>query len=424
MRKFKIKAAALATAAALLLTGCEKTELGGTGDNGSSAFDIENNSDNSSGLIIEDGVLKEVSPELTEAVIPDEVTVIENAFSGCSELTSVVLPDGVAEISENAFDGCANAKITYKDKIYGNNQFKLLYRIINEDKSETGFALPFETYSKGVYMVNLDTGFAVVSQNADEILYPASITKIMTCIVALENVIDLNAPVIAPYDECFAEFWGPNPNFIGASAANIQPEQNNLTYLDCLYGLMLSSGCEAANIIAYNAGGNSIERFVEMMNDTAQKIGCKNTHFTNAHGLFEEENYTTAYDMYLITKYGIDNIPLFSEICNSFQYEMPANSAASKPYTITNINRMINPKSDYYYEGAANIKTGSINEYYLKQVDGYDEKNPVVGFRTMVTTAERNGSSYMVVTLGAPYVKEQTPYLDHTNLYNWSFESF
>ena len=119
------------------------------------------------------------------------------------------------------------------------------------------FAPNFELNSEGVYMINLDTDIVVVSKNPDKKLYPASTTKIMTCLVALENVKDFDAFVEIPYD-CYNEFSEGNPNFSDVSAADIQIHQSNVTYMDCLYALMVSSACEAANIIAYNVGGGNV----------------------------------------------------------------------------------------------------------------------------------------------------------------------
>ena len=292
------------------------------------------------------------------------------------------------------------------------------------------FAPNFELNSEGVYMINLDTDIVVVSKNPDKKLYPASTTKIMTCLVALENVKDFDAFVEIPYD-CYNEFSEGNPNFSDVSAADIQIHQSNVTYMDCLYALMVSSACEAANIIAYNVGGGNRETFVTMMNDTAKKIGCKNTHFSNAHGLFEEENYTTAYDLAMITKYAIENYPSFMKICGSTSYEMPPNSRNPDGYTQYTTNKFMVPSSDYYYEGVTGVKTGSIDYYYYKTGETWNTYEKKAGSRALVTTATKNGYTYLTVTLGAPYFNEdgtlpekQLSFVDHKNLYDWAFEDF
>lgn len=307
--------------------------------------------------------------------------------------------------------------------------FILLFSIFGSSMSAfAAFTPKFSLYSEGVYMVNLDTDIVVVSKNADKKLYPASTTKIMTCLVALANIKNFDAVVDVTYDS-FNEFQGENINFQGVSDAAIEPLQDNLTYWDCLYSLMVCSACESANILAYNVGGGSIDNFVVMMNDMAKKIGCKNTHFSNPHGLFDEDNYTTAYDLYLITKYAIDNYPSFMKICGTTEYDMPANKNNPDGYTKYTTNSMMKPSSDYYYEGVTGIKTGSIDKYYYKKDGSWSYDNFDYGSRALVTTAQKNGYTYLIVSLGAPYFnddgtqcEEMYNFVDHVNLYNWAFE--
>lgn len=277
-------------------------------------------------------------------------------------------------------------------------------------------------------MVNLDTGIEIVSKNIDKKLVPASTVKIMTALVCLENVKNLEETVECPY-VCFDEFWEGNPNFYGASDAAIEPQQSNLTYKDCLYALMLASACEAANIIAYNVGNGSISDFVNMMNVTAKKIGCKNTNFTNPHGLYDDNQYTSAYDLYLITKYALEKYPEFEEICSTYEYEMPENENNPQGYTKTQTNALMRTSSDFYCEGVKGIKTGSIDYYYHKKNGEWDKDNPEKGSRALVSMAERNGYTYLVVTLGAPFFNEEGEdsnwnFSDHYNLYEWAFSEF
>lgn len=301
------------------------------------------------------------------------------------------------------------------------------------------FSPPIDTMSEGIYMVNLDNDIVIVSRNADKRIYPADTTDIMTCLVALEKVQDFNATVSVPY-ACTDEFHVGNPNYSQVTNAGIEALQSNLTYWDCMHAMMMRSACEAANIIAYNVGGGSIENFIQMMNDTAEKIGCKNTRFVNAHGCYAENHYTTAYDMYLITRYAIDNYPGFLNICNTYQYVMPANKAnpesveldGKRGYLITSDNEMINSSnSAYYYEGVTGIKTGSVPRLYPKKDGKWSTSDFLYGSRSLVTLAERNGYKYLLVTLGAPYYDEEGnvperiySYDDHIDLYDWAFSEF
>lgn len=276
-------------------------------------------------------------------------------------------------------------------------------------------------YSEGVYMVNLDTNIVIYSKNADQRFYPASTTKIMTCIIVLENCENLDATVRIGHD-AFNEFFEGDPNKENVSHAALEAGQTNITYRDCLYGLMLASGCEAANILALNLCG-SIENFAVLMNNKAAELGCKQTHFSNAHGLWEAENYSTPYDMYLITRYAYDRVPGFMEICDTVSHDFPANVNNPSGYAKTNTNPLIIPTSDFYLDYVHGVKTGSIDYYYDR------EGNSHAGGRCLVTTAQKNGYTYLLVTMQAPYFDPEGKrynynVLDHYHLYEWAYNSF
>lgn len=276
-------------------------------------------------------------------------------------------------------------------------------------------------YSEGVYMVNLDTNVVIYSKNADKRFYPASITKIMTCIIVLENCENLDAVVRIGYDAT-NEFWEGDPNKTNVSDAALEAGQTNITYRDCLYALMLASACEAANILALNLCG-SIENFAILMNNKAAELGCKGTHFSNAHGLWEEENYSTPYDMYLIARYGYDRVPGFMEICDTTSYDFPPNYYNPDGYTKSNTNKLMLASSDFYLDYVHGIKTGSIDYYYDR------EGNTHEGGRCLVTTAQKNGYTYLLVTMQAPYFDSDGKgsnynFLDHYHLYEWAYNSF
>ncbi len=287
-------------------------------------------------------------------------------------------------------------------------------------KASAAFVPDSDVKSEGVYMVNLDTGIVVCAQNEHERFFPASTTKIMTCIIALENVPDLNAKVTITYD-ANNEFWEGDPNKTNVSSALFEAGQDNVTFKDCIYGLMLPSGCDAANILALNIAG-SLSDFAAMMNQKAQEIGCTETHFSNAHGLWEKDNYTTPYDLYLITRYAYDNVPGFMEICDTKSYTFPPNSINPDGYSMTNTNKLMQTSSDYFLEYVHGVKTGSIDEYY-------DESGTHDGGRCLVTTAQQNGYTYMLVTMQAPYYNAEGKAVDyaandHYNLYEWAYSNF
>ncbi len=297
--------------------------------------------------------------------------------------------------------------------------------------ASAAFTPDVELYSSAYYMVNLDLGTVIAAKNENEKCYPASITKLMTAIVAYENCADLSMPMEVTYD-CTNEFWEGDPNKDGAGTAGIAVGQTDLTMKDCLYGLLIKSGCECGNIIGYNLCKNKggIPAFIEMMNKKAKEIGCRNTHFGNTHGLWQEDNYSTPYDLYLIARYIYDKLPEIVEITNTYEYIMPANKYNPSPYGIYNVNSLINNVGDnpYYYEFASGLKTGSMGEYYTKDSNGewtvYHK-----GFANIVSTASQNGFNYMLVTCGAPYTDEDGNRLnghfkDSIALYKWAFRTF
>ncbi len=269
----------------------------------------------------------------------------------------------------------------------------------------------FEIYSKAVYLVNTDTesDIKVFAQNENDRRSPASLTKIMTAIVVLENVDSLDEVVTAP-GYIYDEFYG-----IGVSNADIQRGEE-ITVRDLLYALMLRSACEAASILADYVCPEDIPSFVDMMNQKAKALGCTNTNFVNAHGLDAEGQYTTAYDMYLIANYAMQN-ETFAEISCSPTYTMKVTNKHSEERNIWHTNYMLSTYygGSNYYEYAKGIKTGTTDD----------------AGRNLVTVGEKEGYHYLLVTLGAPYrdengavLSENYSYTDHRNLYNWVFDTF
>ena len=257
-------------------------------------------------------------------------------------------------------------------------------------------------------MINLDKDVVVYSKNADKKMYPASLTKIMTAMVVLDNVEDLDntkfeAPLVV-----FDELYGQGASSVGLSRGEIT------TVTDLLYSLMLKSACESAGILAYHVGGESITNFVSMMNDKAQEIGCTGTRFANPHGLYDDNQYTNANDMAKIAKYAIENYPKLVEIACTAEYEMkPTNYQDAGWAHIYHTNSMLNRSSSYYYQYAKGFKTGTLDE----------------SGRNLCTLGSRDGNNYLLITMGSPLYDEEGNavyhhYDDHKMLYEWAFDNF
>ena len=280
---------------------------------------------------------------------------------------------------------------------------------VSHPVSAATYNIDFETSCQGIELVNLDTGTVVYQKNADQKLYPASTTKIMTYIVAVEHIQDLEGTVITVTDEVVDELLGT-----GSSLAGVKKGEQ-LTAMDLLNCMMIPSGNDAALVLADYVGGGDSQKFVDMMNEKAAELGCKNTHFMNPHGLHDEQHYTTAEDLYLITKYAM-TLPYFTEITSKTYYEIPATNVSPEPRNIYTTNMLISRNSggDLYYQYAKGIKTGSHDQA------GY----------CLVSTAMKDGYSYLCVALGAPSVDENgekvTPngaFVDSKALYEWAFDT-
>lgn len=177
-------------------------------------------------------------------------------------------------------------------------------------------------------LFNVTDSSVLYSKNVFERLYPASTTKVMTAIIALEEG-DLTDQVTVTEDAVITE--------AGASLCGIKPG-DVITMKDLLYGLMMPSGNDAANAIAVHMYG-SVGAFVDRMNDRARELGATGTHFMNPSGLTDENHYTTAYDLYLMFNEAM-KIPLFREIIaeDSYtaNYQNGAGEAVSKTWTVGN----------------------------------------------------------------------------------------
>lgn len=227
-----------------------------------------------------------------------------------------------------------------------------------------GKAMP-EVSSHSACVIDIDTGRILAAKNENEKSEPASITKIMTALIALENA-DIKKVVTIPSAAAGVE---------GSSIYIKSGEKYSLE--DLLYGLMLRSGNDAATAIAIDVAG-SVDAFVEKMNQKAQELGCTGTHFNNPHGLPDEKHYTTAHDMALITAAALRN-DTFVKIVSTKNYTAEPDGAG-ETRSWQNKNKLL-----WQYEGAIGVKTG-----YTKSAG-----------KTYVGAAERNGIRIAVVVLGA-----------------------
>ena len=244
-------------------------------------------------------------------------------------------------------------------------------------------------------------------KDADKKIYPASTTKIMTALLALENIPDLDAPQIE------LKLYIQNAlSGTGASLAGILWGES-FSPRELLYASMLPSGNEAAMMLGDYVGDGSLDYFAEMMNERAAELGAVNTHFVNASGMHDDDHYTTAYDMYLITKAALEN-ETFRQIVST-RYYYAGEDQNGNPLHWNTTNFLISPGSTYYYPYATGVKTGTTDE----------------AGRCLVSTAEKNGYHYLMVMMGAPQydsngekLEENMVFKQSIALYDWAFGSF
>ena len=202
-----------------------------------------------------------------------------------------------------------------------------------------------EIYSGSALVIDTVTGATLFSQDEDEKIYPASTTKLLTAILALENC---SLDEIVTFSETAVDLES------GASSIDAVAGEE-MTLEDVLYGLLLPSGNDCANAIAEHVAG-SIDAFAEMMNEKAQELGCTSSHFTNPSGLHDSDHYTTASDMYLIAKEAFSNSTI-QEIISCASYTIAATNMSDER-TVSNSDSLIQTDSAYYNSTVVGGKTG------------------------------------------------------------------
>ena len=220
-------------------------------------------------------------------------------------------------------------------------------------------------------VLDMDSGTFLYSKNAEEKQYPASITKIMTTLLLVENC-DLDdeitfSDIVYDLEE-------------GSSHLGIQPGEK-MKLRDAAYGIMLASANDISNGVAEYIGG-SISGFADLMNERAKEIGCVNTHFSNPHGLYSDDHYTCAYDMALIAKTAYGN-ETFRKIVTARSYTIPKTNLTDEERYLVNHHKMMQSDEEYYWEYCTGGKTGFTSQC----------------LNTLVTYAEKDGRRLVSVIL-------------------------
>lgn len=256
--------------------------------------------------------------------------------------------------------------------------------------SPAAFAVELPIKAESAILIDAHSGKIFYEKDPHKKLYPASMTKLMTLIIAMEAIRDGKASMedIVTASENAASYGG-SQIFLAAG--------EKLSLYDLILGIALASGNDASVAVAEHIAGTH-EGFVELMNQKARELGLKNTHFVNCNGLHDPEHYSTAYDFAQIGLYAL-NFPELKEILTTKHYRIRENT--SRPFQYDNKNKLL-----WWYPGTDGFKTGWTT----------DAKYCFTG------TVERNGLRLVSSVMGVP--EPQGHFRDTMTIYNWAFSQY
>ncbi len=268
--------------------------------------------------------------------------------------------------------------------------------------------LEVEVSAEAAVLMDARTGQILFAKQAEEIFFPASICKVATALCVLEACDDLNQVAVAPREAVVAisteekkkrGYRAPS-HWLEFNSSHVGIKKGEcLTVETLLYGLMLQSGNDAANVLAHHVAGD-IPTFVEQMNGRLLELGCRHTHLTNPHGLHHPEHVTCAYDMALITSTALKD-ERFRKIVGSISYKKPATKL--QPATTWMQKNQLVRKGKHHYPKAIGVKTG-----FTQDSRG-----------TLISAAEEGGRTLVAVVLRCdPY---SSAYEDVTALFEAAF---
>ncbi len=264
------------------------------------------------------------------------------------------------------------------------------------------FGFDVDVSAKAAFFMSLDSGDVIFAKNPDEQVHPASTTKIMAAALAMTLCDDLdNTIVTIPVD-----VWRGFEGMGDVSNAGLLAGEE-VTMRELLYCMLLQSANEAAVAVADYYG---YDTFIQKMNEKAAELGCTNTHFSNPHGAFADNHYTSARDLAIITQWAL-KVPGFWDITQQSRYQMRATNKKDAVTLATTI-LMQDENDRYYVPYIKGIKSGTLDE----------------AGRCLVSAAQQGGSTYLLVILGAPYENLNTVWADGTSsytdtklCYDWAF---
>lgn len=269
------------------------------------------------------------------------------------------------------------AAVIYKSILIPRNQLGEKNQLDNKSQLDHFISIPSDgLYSTHAILIRLKDYAVMMQKESEEKIYPASLTKMMTAIIAIEKLSNLQEEITLS-DSMFNELYYAN-----ASMAGFQPNEN-VRAIDLLYGVLLPSGAESCIGLADKIAGSE-QKFAEMMNQKAAELGMNDTHFVNATGLHDENHYTTVKDMSILLSYALQN-DTFRKIFTSSRHA--TNPTNKHPNGITFYSTMFSKLKD----------SSIINGKILGGKTGYTDEAGLC----LASLAKVDGKEYVLVTVGA-----------------------
>lgn len=258
------------------------------------------------------------------------------------------------------------------------------------------FAYAVSVTAESAILVEVSTGRIIYEKNSTKQMFPASTTKMMTAILVIENC-DLQE-IVTVSETALQNI----PS--GYVTCNLSVGEE-ISVNDLLYALMIPSANDAAFVLAEHVAG-SVDTFSDMMNFKAREIGCTNTHFVNPNGIHNNRHYSTAYDLYLIAKYCMQN-ETFRNIVMTTEYTLPAtNKYEATDRTFKTTNDLLNPEKTNYYKTATGIKTGHTS------MAGY----------CLASESSRDGLDFISIVLNSE--TDNKRFQDSAKLFDYGYDNY
>ena len=271
-----------------------------------------------------------------------------------------------------------------------------VYNLAVDSNSLEGWVQGPQIYSESGIVMDIDSGAILYAKNIDDQHYPASITKIMTALVAFQNY-EMDEVVTFTWDDVgFLEY--------GDAHIGIKPDEQ-VVMEDCMYGMLLASANEVSHAIGAHMEGG-YEEFLREMNETAAELGCMNSNWMNTHGLHDAEHYTSVRDMALIGS-ALFQYDKFREITNTHQHTIPTTNITDETRTFQQNHKMIWGANRNYYEYCVGGKTG-----YTDQA-----------LSTLVTFATK-GDMNLVAVVMRTHGGGTNTYVDTRAMLDYAFDNF